>query len=95
MLSAEGGTLPGIVKDWSMRREKEVHELVLQAARELGVEDAAVERRRRHPCLIGSIGGKSILVVLSGTSTDKNSFAVARQYLRREVRRACEVHSET
>ena len=71
-----------------MRCEKEVSERMLQAARELGVEDAIVERRRRHPCLVGSIAGKKILVVLSGTTRDKNAFAVARQYLRRAVWRA-------
>jgi hypothetical protein len=68
-----------------MRREKEVGELLLREATELGVIGACIERRRRHPCLIGTLDGRSILVPWSGTTRDTHSFEIARQNLRRQV----------
>ena len=77
-----------------MRREKEMHLRLVAEAVDLGVRDARVERRRQHPCLVGSLGGAPVLVALAGTSRDKNGYAVARNYLRRAVWRASGVLSE-
>lgn len=70
-----------------MRAEKELAHRLLDEAHKLGVQEARIERYRRHPCLVGFIGHRRIVVVFGGTSRDLNAFAIARQYLRREVRR--------
>lgn len=51
----------------------------------LGVEHAQIQRRRRHPCLVGTYNGRPVTFAIAGTPGDHRSMMNAHAQLRRNL----------